>query len=342
MKVPSPAAMIGAVETTKSAAGFSGPRRRAGRAARAAKRPGLGASPVRGVEKDAHALDRREDRLQILRGHCKARDPHLLEARTLSRGFPSVVHRTRSGDSATIRSTSGSLTPPIFGRPEAAAGTLQNRVTPTREPSRPRRKTISVRLGARGDDAARRGGEPDGDAAVVLQREGEPVRPERGTIDRGREEEDGEDPRENSSCDGDPDMAQNGSSPGRCLAEQRMGGVKPRVLTAKAPRPFSAKASRISPAGRFPGFRLPGGLPGRPPTLRAFRPRYRPPGSGSVADFVTGYSCGQRWTRTIFPCPDGNVPICATILRPGARHVKTESPEYRFMRGVGQLVRDVT
>ena len=202
-------------------------------------------------------------------------------ASTLSRGFPSVVQRTRSGDSATIRSTSGSITPPIFGRAEAAAGTLQNRVTPTREPSRPRRKTISVRLGAR--ETTRRGGAA---SRTVTPRSSFNARGNRSAANAGRPIADarrrtGRNPARKKRATAirtRPDMEH---PPARCPAEKRMGeGKTARPDGESAPALLPRKASRdLSPPGRSPGFRLPGGpRRGRPPTLRAFPPALSSPG----------------------------------------------------------------
>ncbi len=224
----------------------------------------------------------------------------------MSRGFPSVVQRTRSGDSATIRSTSGSLTPPIFGRPEAAAGTLQNRVTPTREPSRPRRKTISVRLGAR--ETTRRGGAA---SRTVTPRSSFNARGNRSAANAGRSIADarrrtGRNPARTRRATAIRTRPKMNHPPARCLAEKRMGGGETaRPDGESAPALLPRKASRdLSPPGRSPGFRLPGGPSRAAPLLSApSRPRSRHPGSGSVADFVTGYSCGAAMDSHHLPLP---------------------------------------
>ena len=309
MKVPAPAAMIGAVETTKSAAGISTSRRE-GCASRARRRSAPASARPRSAA--PRRTPRRSIAVKTASRSCGATAKHGIpissRARTLSRGFPSVVHRTRSGDSATIRSTSGSLTPPIFGRPEAAAGTLQNRVTPTREPSRPRRKTISVRLGAR--ETTRRGGAA---SRTVTPRSSFNARGNRSAANAGRSiadarrSDDREEPREKTACGGDPDAAQNGSSPGPMPCGKTDGGgdKTARPDGESAPALLPRKASRdLSPPGRSPGFRLPGGPSRAAPLLSApSRPRSRHPGSGSVADFVTGYSCGAAMDSHHLPLP---------------------------------------
>jgi hypothetical protein len=110
------------------------------------------------------------------------------------------------------------------------------------------------------------------------------------------------------------------------------GGVKPRVQTAKAPRPFS-RERRLGISPRREGL-LASGYPAAPEGPPPYSPRL--PARALVTRAVAPLRisspvtvAGQRWTRTIFPCPDGNVPICATILPPGGPCVKAESPMHR-------------
>ena len=83
------------------------------------------------------------------------------------------------------------------------------------------------------------------------------------------------------------------------------GGKTARPDGESAPALLPRKASRdLSPPGRSPGFRLPGG-PRRAASLLSApsRPRSRHPGSGSAADFVTGYSCGAAMDSHHLPLP---------------------------------------
>src|SRR5512140_263677 len=106
------------------------------------------------------------------------------------------------------------------------------------------------------------------------------------------------------------------------------GGIKPRVLTAKAPRPFS-RERRLGISPRREGL-LASGYPGGPQGPPPYSPRLpaRALVTGAVAPLRISSPvtvAGQRWTRTIFPCPGGNVPICSTILPRCASRVKVES-----------------
>src|SRR5512143_983418 len=330
MKVPSPAAMIGAVETTKSTEGRSTSREE-GRASRARRRSDPASARPRSTA--PRRTPRRSIAVKTASRSWGATAKHGIpissRARTLSRGFPSVVHRTRSGDRATIRSTSGSLTPPIFGRREAAGGTLQYRVTPTRDPSRPRRKTISVRLGAR--ETMRRGGAA---SRTTTPRSSFNARGNRSAACAGRAFPDarrrtGRNParrKRAAAIRTRPDMEH---PPARCPAENRLGeGKTARPDGESAPALLPRKASRdLSPPGRSPGFRLPGGPQGVPPPYSPRLPA-RALVSRAVAPLRISSPvtvAGQRWTCTIFPCPGGNVPICDFILPPGAPCVKAES-----------------
>ena len=214
------------METTKSATGFSASGEEGAREPRATpKRPGLGASPVRGAEEDAQALDRREDRSQVLGGRGEARDPHLLERPHLVPGVPvrraqDEIRRERDdpldvgiAHAADLRQTGGR------GRYVAESGDADEGTAAAEK------EGDLCEAGGQGDDAAGRGGESDGDAPVVRHREGEPVRRERGPVDRGCKEGDGgEEPREKTSCDVDPDAAQNGSSPVPMPCGKTVGG----------------------------------------------------------------------------------------------------------------------
>ena len=126
MNVPFPATMMGDVETTNRASGAFSPLPGAPRRGRrpsgvSARRPPRAPARRRRAARPA-ARSSRGPRAGPAGATAKQGIPISSSARTLCRGLPSVVQSTRSGDRATIRSTSGSVTPPILGREEAAGG----------------------------------------------------------------------------------------------------------------------------------------------------------------------------------------------------------------------------
>src|SRR3972149_6567544 len=196
----------------------------------AAKRRRLRDPPVRGPQEGAHALDRREDRVEILRSHGEAGDPHLLEGPHLFPGIPvrgAQDEIRREGDdpldvrvahAADVRQRcggGGEVAIPGDARQGALAADEEHDLG---------------EAGGQGDEAGGGGG-ADGDAPVVLQRKGEPVRRERGPVDRGRKQGDGgEEPREKTSCDVDPDATRHGASTDPMPRGKWMGNES-RVLT---------------------------------------------------------------------------------------------------------------
>src|SRR5512134_1520004 len=295
MNVPAPAAMTGDVDTAKRTRGAPGPSPRPVARARSARRRSAAASASPRPAASSRTPTRRMAANTASRSGgetAKQGPPISARARPFSRGLPSVVHNTRSGERAMTRSTSGSLTPPTFGKEAAAGGKLQYRVTPARASSRPRRKTISVRLGAR--ETTRRGG---ASSRTVAPRSSFMVSGKRSPAAAGE----ARDWRKNAKAR-NCNRALRGTvlrqlskmiSPAPPPFRERGGGWDARPLRESS-RPFSRErrlgicARRAGllasgfPAARQAAFLL--SAPSRPPVRR--------PGSGFRADFVTGYSCG--------------------------------------------------